>query len=216
MKTRIFITTILLFTLLSCTKKDTKQGNSTILESVETFPIETIKKVCLERKAHYNLDSLNLFKLKTIDSAFFKKWFDKREISNLKNINITFDKFSRYYFFDFKDFNKLFLFTIIHNDEIGYNYLYHFTFDKEKKKIIQIDLIAQSGGDGGENCNEILNYSQNGLKLRLTSISTYDEDFDKGYTRQFDSTITDIDFNDRKTVYKKLTAVLRQDTIWNK
>jgi hypothetical protein len=77
-------------------------------------------------------------------------------------------------------------------------------------------LIAQTGGDGGENCIDILNYSQSGIKLRQIRISTYDEDFEKGYTRQFDSTITDIDFNNRKTTYKKLTEVSRLDTIWDK
>ena len=68
------------------------------------------------------------------------------------------------------------------------------------ERIKACDCVMFSGGD----------------QLRLTSISTYDEDFDKGYTRQFDSTITDIDFNDRKTIYNKLTAVSRKDTIWDK
>lgn len=216
MKTKIFISTILLFALLSCTNKDAKQENSTRLDPVETFPIETIKRVCFERKAHYNLDSLNLSRLKTIDSTFFKKWFDNKKVSNIENTNIKFDRYSRYYFFDFKDLDKLFLFSIVYDDEIGYNSLYHFTFDKEKKEIIQIDLIAQTGGDGGEGNKDILNFNQKGDKLVRTSISTYDEDFDKGYTRQSDSTTTDIEFNFKKTKFKKINSTSKLDTIWNK
>lgn len=216
MKTRIFLSTIILFALLACNNKDAKQESSSSIDSVEIFPIETIKKLCFERRAHYSLDRLNLSKLKTIDSTFFKKWFDKREIDNLEGENITFDKYSRYYFFDFKEVNKLLLFTIIYNDEIGYNSLYHFTVDKEKKKIIQVDLIAQTGGDGGESCIDILNFNKSGSKLRVTSISTYEEDIEKGYKRQLDSIITDIDFNERKTIYNKVSAVSRLDTIWDK
>ena len=206
---------ILLFALISCSNKGAKQENSTSIDTVETFPIETIKRVCFERKTHYNLDSLNLSKLQIIDSSFFKKWFDKRIVANIENTNIVFDQNSRYYFFDFKDLDKLFLFSIIYNDEIGYNHLYHFTFDKEKNEINQIDLIAQTSGDGGENNIDILNFNQNGDKFRLTSISTYDEDFDKGYIRQYDSTITDIEFNNRKTIFNKINSMSRLDTIWN-
>ncbi|MDP3446111.1 MAG: hypothetical protein Q8T08_24890, partial [Ignavibacteria bacterium] len=212
MKIRIHILTILIFALISCSNKGAKQENSTSIDTVETFPIETIKRVCFERKTHYNLDSLNLSKLQIIDSSFFKKWFDKRVIDNIENTNIAFDQNSRYYFFDFKDLDKLFLFSIIYNDEIGYNHLYHFTFDKEKNEINQIDLIAQTGGDGGDNNIDILNFNQNGDKFRLTSISTYDEDFDKGYIRQYDSTITDIEFNYRKTKFKKINSMSRLDT----
>jgi len=215
MKTRIHILIILLFALISCSNKGAKQENSTSIDTVETFPIETIKRVCFERKTHYNLDSLNLSKLQIIDSSFFKKWFDKRIVANIENTNIVFDQNSRYYFFDFKDLDKLFLFSIIYNDEIGYNHLYHFTFDKEKNEINQIDLIAQTSGDGGENNIDILNFNQNGDKFRLTSISTYDEDFDKGYIRQYDSTITDIEFNNRKTIFNKINSMSRLDTIWN-
>ncbi|MBK9737145.1 MAG: hypothetical protein IPO92_20205 [Saprospiraceae bacterium] len=37
----------------------------------------------------------------------------------------------------------------IHDDEVGYDNLFHFTFDKEKNKIVQADFVSQTGGDGG-------------------------------------------------------------------
>jgi len=215
MKTRILISTILFLALLSCTNKDTKQENSTKLDSVETFPIETIKRLCFERKSHYNLNTLNLSKLKVIDSTFFKKWFDKRKVDNLKNTNIKFEQYSRYYFFDFKDLDKLFLFSIIDNDEIGYNILYHCIFDKEKKEIIRTELIGETGGDGGEVNVDILDYNSMGDKLKLTSISTYDDVFteDKPETRQYDSTIVSIEFSENKTNYKQIMTFSKLDTI---
>jgi hypothetical protein len=212
---KILISILLFLALLSCTSKQAKYENTTLHDTIETFPIETIKKVCFERRNHYNLASLKLSDFKVIDSTFFKKWFDKRKVDNLKNINIKFDQYSRYYFFDYKEVDKLFLFSIINNDEIGYNILYHFVFDKNKKEIIRTELTAETGGDGGEVNVDILDYNSRGDKLRLTSISTYNEVFDenKPETRQYDSTIMAIEFNDKKTNYKRIMTFSKLDTL---
>jgi hypothetical protein len=182
---------------------------------VDTFPIDFIRQVSLDRKNHYNLDSLDLSKLKAIDTNFFKKWFDNVSVNNV-DFKIQFDSYSHYYFFDFRDQDKKFLFSIIHDDEVGYYNLFHFTFDKEKDKLVQVDYVAQTGGDGGHGNVDILNYNKTGDILYLTSISTFGEDFDKGYTRQFDSTTNKIEFDLPKTKYKIIDSLSRLDTIWDK
>ncbi len=215
MKTKAVIFTLTILILISCTNRQEKTESSTSTNEVDTFPIDFIRQVSLDRKYHYNIDSLDISKLKTIDTTFFKKWFDNVSINNV-DFKIQFDNYSRYYFFDFKDLDKKFLFSIIHKDEVGYNNLFHFTFDKTKNKIIQADYVSQTGGDGGHGNVDILNYNKIGDMLYLTSISTFDEDFDKGYTRQFDSTICKIEFNLPATKYIKTDSLSRLDTIWGK
>ena len=201
--------------LTSCSNQQEKTQSSTSTNQVDTFPIDYVRQVSSDRQAHYNLDSLDLSKLKSIDTMFFKKWFDNISVNNI-DFKIQFDNYSRYFFFDYKDLDKKFLFSIIHDDEVGYDNLFHFTFDKEKSKIVQVDYIAQTGGDGGHGNIDILDYNKSGDLLTLTSISTFDEDFDKGYTRQYDSTINKIEFNLQTTRYIKIDSLSRLDTIWDR
>lgn len=204
-----------IFVLTSCSNQQEKTQSSTSTNQVDTFPIDYVRQVSSDRQAHYNLDSLDLSKLKSIDTMFFKKWFDNISVNNI-DFKIQFDNYSRYFFFDYKDLDKKFLFSIIHDDEVGYDNLFHFTFDKEKSKIVQVDYIAQTGGDGGHGNIDILDYNKSGDLLTLTSISTFDEDFDKGYTRQYDSTINKIEFNLQTTRYIKIDSLSRLDTIWDR
>lgn len=135
---------------------------------------------------------------------------------NNVDFKIQFDEYSRYYFFDFKDLDKKFLFSIIHNGEVGFNNLFHFTFDKEKNKIVQVDYISETGCDGGYINVDILNYNKNGDILYLTSISRFYDYFDNGYACQYDSTKFKIEFNLPTTKYYKTDSLSRLDTIWDK
>lgn len=215
MKTTAIIFTLTILALTSCSTRQEKTESLILSNKIDIFPIEYIRQVSHVRNYHYNMDSLDLSKLKPIDTTFFKKWFDNVLVYNV-DFKIQFDNYSRYYFFDFKDQDKKFLFSIIHNDEVGFDNLFHFTFDKEKNKIVQVDYISQTGCDGGYTNVDILNYNKNGDILYLTSISTFDEDFDKGYTRQYDSTIIKIEFNLSTTKYLKTDSLSRLDTIWDK
>ncbi|MDD2798160.1 MAG: hypothetical protein PHV20_06160 [Bacteroidales bacterium] len=196
--------------LFACANKErVQEQHNTEL----TFPIEEIRNRCIKRQLHYDVNSLNLSDYKPIDSIFFKRWFDRRSINFIKYEPIRFDKYSRYYFFDYKELDKLVLFSIIYNDEIGYTSIYHFTYDKAKNRIVQTDLIAETGGDGGESSWNILDYNQAGDRLKITSVSTYDEDYKQGYTHQYDSIISTVEFGNLRTKYKNISSVSRVDTI---
>jgi len=209
----------ILFLLLSVLTACSNTGQNEALpstDSVQEFPTDFIKKVCSERKDEFRLVNVDFKKLNPIDSSFYKKWFDNKKVNNVKDFILTFDKYTSYYFYDFKDLDKKLLFSIINDDEIGYYHLFHFTFDKEKKQFTQIDYIGQTGGDGGDYNEDNFKFNSNGDILILTSISTYDEDFDGGYTQQYDSTVTQIEFDLLKTKYSKLDNLNRTDTIWDK
>jgi hypothetical protein len=217
MKMTAIMFTLTILVLTSCSIRQEKTESSSSTNLVDTLPIDFIRQVSLNRKYHYNLDSLDLSNLKLIDSTFFKKWFDNVSVVSANNVDfkIQFNNYSRYYFFDFKDQDRKFLFSIIHDDEVGYYNLFHFTFDKTKK-YFQADYVSQTGCDGGH-CNvDILNYNKTGDILYLTSISKFDEDFDKGYICQYDTTITKIEFNLPTTKYLKTDSLSRLDTIWYK
>jgi hypothetical protein len=147
--------------------------------NTEEFPIDHIKKHSIKRRQLYKLNDFDFSKLQPIDSLFFKKWFNNKTFSNAIGQKIQFDQYTRYYYFDYKDFDKMFLFSIVQNDEIGYNNLYHFTYDKDKREFSQIDFISSSGGDAGEQTTDIIYFNKTGDIINLSSVSTSTDDIDE-------------------------------------
>ena len=147
---RITILLIFISILIGCSDRPKKEKN------LEEFPIEHIKKNSLKRRLIYKLNDFDFSKLKPIDSLFFKKFLNNLSFSNITEQKIQFDQYTRYYYFDYIDFDKMFLFSIVQNDETGYNNLYHFTFDKDKREFSQIDFISSSGSDAGEHTTDII------------------------------------------------------------
>ncbi|ALI98516.1 hypothetical protein [Rufibacter tibetensis] len=211
------LTIFLVVIIASCARQQ-----ETVIENVETvekaeaiLPLRVIKKNSIERPTHFNMDSIELEKLKAVDSTFFKSYLAGLEFNNDTDAKVEFDRFSRYYFFDYKELDNFFLFSIIHDDEVGYSILYHFTYDKAVKRISSVDYIGATGGDGGHGITDRLRYNIQGDSLLLTSISTYDRDFsNKGFTREYDSIVTRTVFNKGKAFHVVLDSIRRTDTIW--
>lgn len=212
------IYTLLVFVFLSsCSNEKLKEESidSPTDESV-ALPLETIKANSIERQSYYNLDSVEVDKLKPIDTTFFKQYFLGLPFSNIKDYQVEFDPYSRYYFFDYKDLGDLALFSIIHNDEVGYDNLYHFTYDKENNQMLYVDFLAATGSNGGQNNVDRLRYSQTGDSLiRMSSFEDW-SDFSQGSSIQHDSLVYKILFHRKGTEYVKLDSISRVDTVWIK
>ena len=207
---RIILLIVFLNILNGCSDNQERTTDS------KEFPIEHIKKNSIKRRLTYTLNTFDFSKLKPIDSLFFKKWFDNRTFSNTTEQKIQFDPYTRYYYFDYKDFDKMFLFSIIQNDEIGYNNLYHFTYDKDRKEFSQIDFISSSGGDAGEQTTDIIYYNKEGNIINLSSVSTSTDDIEEDIlTQQYDSIGIKIEFKQRKTIFTRLDSLKRVNKIRN-
>ncbi|AFD07875.1 hypothetical protein [Solitalea canadensis] len=193
---------ILLFVISACSSKNEKASAAKNNAIEEKFPIDYIRKVSMERRKYYNLDSLDAQTLTPIDSSFFKKWFDKRTVDNDNSNPIKFDLFSRYYFFDFKDAGKTVLFSIIWMDETGYNLFYNITYNKSSEQLERVDLIAVNGGDGGQSVSNYLNFNVLGDGLNLTTVISdeYSRN-DHNYVIQVDSVLTKIELLQPKVSY---------------
>ena len=173
--------------------------------------VEVIKSNSLPRQLHFNLDSVN--SLAQIDSIAFKTYFHGIHINNVEDLKLEYDPYSRYYYHDYAVKDDLIFFSIIHNDEVGYNNLYHFIFDTVKGKVVSADLLGQAGGDGGHNQIEIFNYSTDGTELKITTISSLDEDYSLGYTTSVDSTNKIYRLGNEGATLVKSTTVTRVDSI---
>ncbi len=127
---------------------------------------------------------------------------------------LTYDPYSGYFLFDHVILKDKFLFTVIHNDEVGYNSLYQFVVDKNNRKIYHADLMGVTGGDGGDYTNDSLVFNDPGDKLVIITIS---EDIGNGIanTIQYDSTVRSVNFLLDKTITKHLHNSSRVDTIDN-
>jgi len=209
-------TLIVLLIISSCTNEKLKVDSIGSSPDVITLPLQIIKEKSLERKGYFNLDSVDVNGLVTIDSAFYNRYFLDLSINNLKGEKIEFDPYSRYFFFDYKDTGDLALFSIIHNDEIGYDNLYHFTYDRVKKQLLQVDYLAATGSDGGQVNVDRLKYNQAGDSLIRMSAFEDESDFSKGLLVQSDSIVYQILFNRSGTKYIKLDSISKIDTVWRK
>ncbi|WP_017734123.1 hypothetical protein [Nafulsella turpanensis] len=173
--------------------------------------VEVIKLNAHPRQLHVNLDSVN--SLAQIDSITFKAHFHGIEINNVEDLKLEYDPYSRYYYHDYAIKDNLIFFSIIHNDEVGYNNLYHFIFDTTKGKLVSADLLGQAGGDGGHNQIEIFDYSTDGTVLKITTISSLDEDYSLGYTTTVDSINKIYKLGNEGAILVKSTTVTRVDSI---
>jgi len=206
----LIILTILAFCTAEEKRLETKENDFV------SIPLRPIKEYSFHRKRYYNLDSLELNRLKLIDTTFYKKYFLGLRLSNLPTELMEFDLYSRYYFFDYKDVGDLALFSIIHDDEVGYENLYHFTYDKSKNRLLSLDYLAATGSDAGHQNYDIFKYNKDGNNLIRISSSKFSHDIDDGSSIQYDSVIYSILFTKNGTKYIKQDSLSRIDTVWIK
>lgn len=215
---KIIYTLIVLVVISSCTSEKQNVDSIGTAENVASFPLQTVKEKFIERKSYFALDSVDLTELVAIDSTFYKRYFLDLPVNNLNDYKLEFDPYSRYYFYDYKDVGDLALFSIIHDDEVGYANLYHFTFDKAKNQLLHVDFLAATGSDGGHRNFDKLNFSQSGDSLIHTSLSNYQEYIQDGdgSVTQYDSVIYKVLFSKNSTKFIKLDSLVRMDTVWRK
>lgn len=138
----------------------------------DSFPIDYIIRNSRPRAIYYNLRKINYPKLKPVGSVFFRKWFEQIpvKISVYDQVTISSTSSNSYYFFDHKDLDSVFLFTIFeHLHDLAVFRLYHFTVSKKQGKIVHADWVAAQGGTGGYTVNEQLVFNPKGNHLRVSS-----------------------------------------------
>jgi hypothetical protein len=208
---RNFIFSLIILTV-GC---DSKNQKTLQLIDNNIVSIDSVIGNSIARQTHYNLAEINADDLYSLDSNSVKALFNKRTItSDTSKFTLNYDAYSRYYLFDHVVLKDKFLFTIIHNDEVGYNGLYQFVVDKKKNQICYADLIAITGGDGGDYTNDSLIFNESGDKLTVISTSTY-EDIGNGIfnTIQYDSIVRTFNFLLDKRLSKIIHNSSRVDTI---
>lgn len=198
---------IVLITFLTACGPDQEHNAS---PSRAEFPISYIQRNSHPREEVYNLDTLNLVHLQVIDSTFFRKWLQRPIVNTGKMLefNVT----SRYYFFDFADEDSLLIFSVIEDDEAGYDNIYYYTYSQKQKNIVSADLVASTGGDGNYSTTDILDFTKRG-KLKLTTVSVSENEHGEGFVMDYDSVVKDIIFTGRGPVFLLLDSVNRKDTI---
>lgn len=146
------------------------------------FPIQQIISNSSKRKTRYEIDYGVGTSLKAIPKDILIKYLTPFPVKNFKNFSIEYDEYSRYYFFDYAEFDDFVVFTIIHDDEVGYDNYYSYTYDKKKGVIRDLVLIAMVGADGGHVQSETLIYAASKKTLTVKTNSRFDEDlFDEGH-----------------------------------
>lgn len=146
-----------------------KEKSAKIMDS---FPINHVVQNSIIRKKHYSLSKINYQDLQPVSRVFFRKWFDQIAVtvSSYEQTTIHYTSPGSYYFFDHKDLDSVFLFTLFENlPEYNTYRLYHFTVDKHSRKITCSDWVAAQGGNAYYFVNEYLTFNSTGNRLRVNS-----------------------------------------------
>jgi hypothetical protein len=194
---------------------NSKSQNTSQLISNDFISIDSVIDISMPRQNNYNFAKIALETLHVLDSNSVKALLNNRIInSDTSKFMSTYDPYSDYYLFDYAVLKNKFLFTIIHNDEVGYSRLYQFVVDKNKKKIQYAELIAITGSDGGDYTNDSLIFNKSGDKLTVISTSAYEE-IGNGPINiiQYDSTVRIFNFKLDKRLNKIIHESTRVDTI---
>lgn len=184
----------------------------------QSFPIDFILKYARKRKVKYEMKELTSGDLQQITPAFFQRYLDNHPLSNGKKEKLKFDKYSRYFLFDYVKRKDYVFFTIIYSNEDGYDAYYHFTYDLKNDQLTDVTRIAIVGGDGGYSQHETLSYSHAFTRLKVKTKEMYDEFLDdERYQNCFSRTTNLIDtkfhFQGAHTSIHKENTKTSYDTI---
>lgn len=183
-----------------------------------SFPIDFIIKHSRKRKVKYEIKELTTGNLRQITPAFFQTYLDNHPLKSKKNKKLNFDKYARYFFFDYVKRKDYVFFTIIYSNEDGYDAYYHFTYDLKKDQLTDVTRIAIVGGDGGYSQHETLLYSHAFTRLHVKTKEMYDEFLDHEryencFSRTTDVYDTKFHFEGANTTMRKENTKTSCDTI---
>jgi len=199
---------IFLVSIISACKTDTQK---------ETFPIDIVLKNSFKQQDKLNLgDRLNLEKYKPIDTTFLKKWFQGMSIPELDNKKLEYDHFSQWYFIDHRIIDDKIIFSILNSDEVGFVDLYYLSYDTLNKKILDINYLTQSGGDGGYYKEDLIEW-QDKNSIRIICNEYNEEDLTDSTTlSKSDSSVYIYSYADRPFKAKVIFKYSKTDTIIGK
>jgi len=112
-------------------KKHKNEINENSLKT-DSYLVNTIIQKSKKRKDGILLLKSTNYRNNKIDFKFLEKYLVNFKTNNNIDLKAFFDKYSEYYFYDYNDFEDILLFTIIQNDEIGYDNFVHYVLDKNK------------------------------------------------------------------------------------
>lgn len=216
-----------IFLFLGCKHSGEKNQQSTFASKrsenekaskKHSFPIDFIIKHSRKRKVKYEIKELTTGNLQQITPAFFQTYLDNHPLKNRKNEKFNFDKYARYFFFDYVKRKDYVFFTIIYSNEDGYDAYYHFTYDLKKDQLTDVTRIAIVGGDGGYSQHETLLYSDAFTRLHVKTKEMYDvfldnERYQNCFSRTTDVYDTKFHFQGTRTSIRKKNTRTSCDTI---
>ncbi|SDY08309.1 hypothetical protein SAMN05444411_1211 [Lutibacter oricola] len=159
------------------------------------FNIEYIKSKTSKLTENINVDSINIKELNKIPKEFLKKYISSHKIDFGYPEYLPVDYPESYSFYQFKEFENFFLFTIIHQNEFCCQTLYAVTTEKNEISIINISVIGFVGADGGWKGKRFGKWF-NEFGIGSTLINFYDEDLDENTKNvEIDSTWSEYEFS---------------------
>ena len=138
--------------------KSVNKNKTEVKKNSNELIINIIHNSTKRKDGCFDLNKIK-YRISKIDFLFVKKYLINFKTDNNIDLRTYFDENSQYYFYDYKEFDDVLLFTIIQNDEIGYDNFAHYVYDKKTNKIVNVSFIASIGGDGGQYEESVLFYS---------------------------------------------------------
>ncbi|MBL4559929.1 MAG: hypothetical protein JKX79_02980 [Labilibaculum sp.] len=167
------------------------------------FNIDFIKSKTTKLTENFNVGSIKIKELNKIPKQFLETYISSHKVDFGYPEYLPSDYPESYSFYQFKEFENFYLFTIIHTNEFCCKTLYAVTTEKNKISIINIGVIGFVGGDGGWIGERFGNWF-NEFGIGSTLINSYDEDLDeKTNNTEIDTTWSEYDFS-KKGIIKNI------------
>jgi len=201
MKKNIFL--FILILIQACKPEPKKQLEievvekpaETIVKEIELNRAETVTKIEpisneMELDINYiksktsplteiiDIENINVKELEKIPKKFIENYLTPHKLNFGFPEYLPSDYPESYAFNEFKEFDKFYLFTFIHDNETCCRTLYAATTDKEKLKIISIGVIGYEGADGGWIGKKIGKWTRETI-IETVESSSYNEDLEE-------------------------------------
>ncbi|MGV3632208.1 MAG: hypothetical protein ACO1O6_13450 [Bacteroidota bacterium] len=110
-----------------------------------------------------------------IDRTFFAEYLEGLKIEGQSSARIEYLSAVNWYFIDHRDLKDYIVFSILDDNESGYNVMYHLVYSKKSRQINSVSVLTTFELDGGAYGHDSLVWSNNAY----TAYSSYENEEEK-------------------------------------
>lgn len=185
---------VVVFFVFACGSKSKTKTEPEIVVEKLSFPIELVLEKTKVADDILVIERILKEKHPKIDSVFFANYLEGLKITEQDSFRIEYNSAVNWYFIDHRYLRDYIAFSILSDNDSGFNVMYHLVYSKKDQKINSVAVLTTYELDGGAYGRDSLIWKNNAY----TSYSVYENEEEK------DSGVYRYSFRDGKFESKEL------------